>query len=103
MYLRLRLLYLFNMFDCLDPVRLSGEGQYNLHSLQEIAVTDSFLGLDRVTRNCQTLESFEDCKTQLYLQTMRDKCRCLPLSINLSDKVKIKNFHHLQALHYITG
>ena len=81
------------MFDCLDPVKLSGEGQYNLHSLQEIAITDSFLGLDGVTRNCQTIETFEDCKTQLYLETLRDKCGCLPFSINLSDKVKFINFY----------
>ena len=76
------------MFDSLDPVMLSGEGQYNLHSLQEIAVTDSFLGLDRVTRNCQTIETIEDCETRLYLEKIREKCRCLPLSVSLSGKVK---------------
>ena len=76
------------LFDYnLDPVVLVGEGQYNLNSLKEISVTDSFLGLDKSTRNCQTIESFNECKTRLQLEKIREKCRCLPLSINLSDKV----------------
>ena len=78
---------LYHMISFLDPVQLSGEGQYNLHSVQEISVSDSFLGLAKVTKNCQTLQSFDDCKTQFYLETVREKCRCLPLSINLFDKV----------------
>ena len=77
----------------LDPVRLVGEGRYNLHSLQEISVTNSFLGLDKVTRNCQTIESLDDCKTRLYLETMRENCKCLPLSMNLFGKVQfLENF-----------
>ena len=71
----------------LDPVKLHGEGQYNLHSIKEISVTDSFLGLDKVTKNCQVIESFDDCKTRLHNEKIRKKCRCLPLSINLSNKV----------------
>ena len=72
--------------------------QYNLHSLMEISVTDSFFGLDNVTRNCQTIETFDDCKTRLYLETMREKCRCLPLSVRLSEKVKRCNLNkHCEA------
>ena len=71
---------------------LVGEGQYNLLSLKEITVTDSFLGLDKVTRNCQIIEAFDDCKTKLYIEKIREKCRCLPLSVNLSDKVQVYIF-----------
>ena len=74
----------------LDPVRLFGEGQYNLNNMKEISVTDSFLGLDRDTRNCQNIETYNDCKTRLYVETLRSECGCLPLSLKLSEKVKEK-------------
>ena len=74
----------------LDPVGLFGEGQYNLNNIKEIAVTDSFMGLERETRKCQNIETFDDCKTRLYVEQLRQKCGCLPLSLRLSDKVKYK-------------
>ena len=71
----------------LDPVRLLGEGQYNLLSLKEIKVTDSFLGLDSDTRNCQNIETYNNCTSRLYSETLRQKCGCLPLSLILSEMV----------------
>ena len=59
-------------------------------SIKEITVTDSFLGLNRVTRNCQNLETFDDCKTRLHIETIREKWKCLPLSIHLSDMVNFQ-------------
>ena len=72
----------------LDPVTLYGEGQYNLLSLKEIYVTDSFMGLDKETRKCQNIETYDDCKTRLYIEHLRQECKCLPLSLRLSGKVK---------------
>ena len=69
-------------------MRLFGEGQYNFLSLKEISVTESFLGLDRDTIKCQNIESYNDCKTRLYVRNMRKECGCLPLSLSLSEKVK---------------
>ena len=69
-----------NIFH-LAPVGLFGEGQYNLHSMKEISVTDSFLGLDREKRNCQTIESLNDCNTRIHLENLRQECGCLPLSL----------------------
>ena len=66
---------------------LFGEGQYNLNSLKEISVTDSFLGLGKDTKNCQSVETYDDCKTRLYINNIKEKCGCLPLSIGLSDRV----------------
>ena len=66
---------------------LFGEGQYNLNNMKEISVTDSFLGLDRDDRNCQNIETYDSCKTRLYIEKLREKCECLPLSIRLSGKV----------------
>ena len=63
------------------------EGQYNLNNLKEISVTDSFMGLDEATRNCQEIETYDDCKTWLHVDNLRKKCGCLPLSLKLSDKV----------------
>ena len=66
---------------------LFGEGQYNLHSMKEIKVTDSFLGLDKDTRNCQNIESYIDCESRLHLKNLRKACGCLPLSLKMSEKV----------------
>ena len=73
----------------LDPVRLFGEGQYNLNNIKEISVTDSFMGFDRETRKCQTIETYNDCKTRLHVENLRQECGCLPLSLRMSEKVKI--------------
>ena len=79
----------YNLY--VDPVRLFGEGQFNLNNMKEISVTDSFLGLSRDTRNCQNIETYNDCKTRLYVDTLRKECGCLPLSLKLSEKVNIIN------------
>ena len=71
----------------LDPVGLFGEGQYNLNNIKEISVTDSFMGFDRETRKCQTIETYNDCKTRLHVENLRQECGCLPLSLRLSGKV----------------
>ena len=75
------------IFQILDPVGLLGEGRFNLLSLKEINATDSFMGLHRDTRNCQNIETYDDCKTRLYIEKLRQECGCLPLSLRLSDKV----------------
>ena len=76
--------------DFLDPVNFPGDGQYNLNILKETDVTDSFLGLDQDVRNCQNVETYDDCTTRLLLDQMRDDCGCLPLSLIGNDKVIIK-------------
>ena len=75
----------------LDPVRLFGEGQYNLNNMKEISVTDSFLGLKSEIRNCQNNEAYNDCKTRLYVENFKRQCGCLPLPLKLSDKGKKKS------------
>ena len=56
--------------------------------MKEIFVTESFLGLDRDTRNCQNTETNEKCKTRVHLENLKQKCGCLPLSLRLSMEVK---------------
>ena len=57
--------------------------------MKEISVTESFLGLDRDTRNCQNIETFDSCKTKLHLEHLRQKCGCMPLALRLSEEVKV--------------
>ena len=75
-------------FPFLDPVEILEEGQYNFNNLKEISVTDSYMGLDRATRNCQETETYNKCKTWLHVDNLRQECGCLPLSLKLSEKVK---------------
>ena len=73
----------------LDPVTLSGEGEYNLDILKEIAVTDSFLGLSEDLRGCKLSMDYDydNCTTEAYLEQIKLECGCLPFSLNLMEKV----------------
>ena len=84
--------------------------QYNLLSLKEVVAEDSFLGLDGASSNCSgrrkrsgpeplssesgresakyEFETYDDCKTRLYIEHLKQECGCLPLSLRLSEKVK---------------
>ena len=66
---------------------LQGEGQYNLNILKEIAITSSFLGLDKDVIKCQSLESYDKCTTRDYHELMRKECGCLPFAINRDKEV----------------
>ena len=83
-----------NVFT-VDPVQLTGEGEYNLNSIKEEEVTESFLGMDQSVRGCQNEEHYDECTTHWYIENMREKCGCLPLSIALSDQVIFFKFHIL--------
>ena len=70
-----------------EPVKLIGEGKYNLNAVKEIKVTESFLGLDMKDRGCQNEEPLENCTTRHYINDLLQQCNCLPLSITTSNKV----------------
>ena len=76
-------------FSLLDSVGIFEEGKYNLINIMETSVTDSFMGLDRDVRKCQKTEAYDYCKTWLYVDNLRKECGCLPLSLWLSEKVKV--------------
>ena len=80
-------------YKCLyftEPVKLIGEGSYNLNDLKEIDVTDSYLGLDQEVRGCQNEEPQDHCRTRVHRDTLLEQCGCLPFNMRLSDKVCIK-------------
>ena len=72
----------------LDPVTLTGEGQYNFNSIKQIDVTESFLGIDQEITKCQNMEPYEDCTTRYYLSEVKKKCGCLPYAISQMKKVQ---------------
>ena len=44
---------------------LTGEGQFNLNSLNEIEITEAFTSLDDETKGCRiSEESHDDCTTR---------------------------------------
>ena len=65
----------------LDPVTLSGEGEFDLNIIKQVDVTDSFMGLPQEERNCQNKENFLDCTTRHHLENVLANCGCLPMSI----------------------
>ena len=74
------------------PVKLIGEGEYNINVFTQIKITDSFLGLDKDIRKCQNDEPYLNCTTRKYHETLLSKCGCLPFNIRRSDKVyKLQN------------
>ena len=40
---------------------------------------------------CQTKETLLDCKTRKIVDNMLEKCKCLPLSLRVLEKVQIMN------------
>ena len=71
-------------------MQLSGEGKYNLNVLKEIEVSDDFLGLDQEQKECQNETTLQECKSKLYIDTLLDKCGCLPLGLRISNEVKVE-------------
>ena len=60
-----------------------GEGEFNLDSLKEFKVTDSYLGLEKDARGCQNEEPMENCTTRHYNDKVLWECGCLPININM--------------------
>ena len=59
-------------------LKLNGEGTYALTGVKQIEVTEDFLDLSEEVTKCQTKETFEDCTTKLYLESMEKECNCIP-------------------------
>ena len=73
-------------------MKLIGDGEYNLDVLKNIETTESYLGLDQDVRGCQNEETIDNCTTRQYIDTLLEKCECLPYSIRLpSNKVCTKS------------
>ena len=82
-------------FD-LEPVKLSGEGEYNLDVIKEIRLTESYHELEQNVKGCEDKidEPFDNCTTKNYINTLMEECRCLPFHIRLSDEVTLCTKKH---------
>ena len=67
---------------------MAGEGEYDINILKEITVTESYLGLDQDIIKCQNEEPLDNCTTRLYINSLLDKCGCLPFNLH-SDQVLV--------------
>ena len=63
------------------PIRVYGEGSYAISAVKKIEVTEEFLGQDEDTRQCQNLETFENCMTMKYLSIVTNLCHCIPFAM----------------------
>ena len=71
----------------LEPIIFIGEGEYNVNVLKEIKVSESYLGMDQDVTECQNEESFYNCTTRKFMDTLIEKCGCLPITIRISNEV----------------
>ena len=65
----------------LEPLKLVVGKEYSLNVLKEIEVTEDFLGLDVDITECQNKESYDDCTTRHYRNSLLSTCKCLPIDI----------------------
>ena len=72
----------------LEPLHIVFENEYNFNVVKEISATSSFLSMDRDVSKCQDDETFDECVTEKYVNALKDKCKCLPLSLSLFDEVE---------------
>ena len=66
-------------------MHLVGEGKYNLNAIKEVKVTESYLGLDMDIKECQNDEALDECRTRHYVDSILDKCGCLPLKMVINN------------------
>ena len=83
-----------------EPVKLVGEGKYNLDAVKEITVTESYLGMDMDTRKCQNEEPMENCITRNFIESVFQQCGCLPLSIATSNNVITFKFQYFVIYYF---
>ena len=44
--------------------------------------------MDKDVSKCQDEETFDECVTRKYINDLKDKCKCLPLSLSIMDEVE---------------
>ena len=81
----------------LEPLKLKVGHEYNLNNVKEIKVSDDFLTLDKTIRNCQNVESLQDCQTRKYIDASIEQCKCLPFTIRDFNQVLFQFLLFLRA------
>ena len=66
------------------------ENEYNLNVVKEISATESFLSMDRGISKCEDDETYDECVTKNYINDLKDRCKCLPLSLSLNSMDEVE-------------
>ena len=76
-------------------MELLGEGNFRLGDVKEVKITEDFASLDETIKECQTETSFEDCVTQISLETLVKTCDCIPYSLKnySNDEEKVSTYN----------
>ena len=70
-----------------EPLLLFGEGNYALTAIKEIDTTEAFMNLDEETRNCQNVETYQECQAKEHIKMGLERCNCTPYELrNHSNK-----------------
>ena len=76
------------------PLKLFGEGNYAITDIQEVNVSEEFLGLDTETRGCTRNSELEGCETRTYLEKSKQECGCILNNIRrFFPEEKVSSFH----------
>ena len=62
-------------FNYLVPLRVHGEGHYQLTSVKDVKVTQEFLSLNIEDKKCQHETTLDECRTKMYLSKIRNICK----------------------------
>ena len=73
-----------------EPLKLYGEGSYNLNVVKDVKGTEYYFGLDENVRKCQHDEPYENCTTRAYETTLRDSCGCIPINMMTSQHSTVR-------------
>ena len=60
---------------------MHGSGSYKMFAVQQIKVKQNFKNLRQDQRNCQLLETFEDCMNKHLIEIIKENCNCLPFEL----------------------
>ena len=75
----------------LEPLELPVDHDYNFNTVKEIEVTEEFLSLSLDTAECKNIESYDDCATREYIDTLLKECTCIPFNMILEEN-EVSNF-----------
>ena len=63
------------------PEKFYGGGNIRIKGVKQVQITNDYLRLDMQTRGCQNDNTYEDCVTDLYLDSLMEECNCLPFNL----------------------
>ena len=71
----------------LDSLRLPPGWEYNLNVIKHIHGAEDFLNLKDSVKDCQ-IDTIDNCTTRSYVDRVRRKCGCLPISMTIPGQEK---------------